>query len=74
MTPEKSKEIETARAETQLALLKAIPDAIEMGTAANVLRLAEAFAWVRNPSGPHGGGANPSATDLRRWRQTLARA
>ena len=63
MTPEMTKEIDTARGEAQLALLKAIPDAIDMSNSGHVLRLAEAFAWVRNPSEPHGGGAHPPATD-----------
>jgi hypothetical protein len=45
------------RKEAQQALLKRITEQAPTATGETLLRLAEAYAWLRFPNQPHGGGA-----------------
>ncbi len=50
-----SSEIDPAIEATRTALLEAIQRTAREGSSNVVLRLAEAYAWVTDPSQPHGG-------------------
>ena len=50
------REIDTAREEAMLTLLKRIKEsAAETSNGIMTLRLAETYAWVQYPNQPHGG-------------------
>jgi hypothetical protein len=51
--PAKTKEVDNARADAQLAILKVIGDDASQITAPNLKDLAEAFAWIHAPGQPH---------------------
>ena len=50
-----SSDLDTAIADARAALLEAITRTTREGSSNVVLRLAEAYAWVSDPSQPHGG-------------------
>ena len=52
-----SSDLDAAIVEARAALLEAITRKAREGSSNVVLRLAEAYAWVSDPSQPHGGAS-----------------
>lgn len=59
--PQTIQELNTARDEAKLAILRSLRSAVEAGAGGDHVRgLAEALAWLDAPGMPHGGSVNVS--------------
>jgi hypothetical protein len=58
MDTQQAETLNKASYETRLALFEAIRDRTNGATSAQLVNLAEAWAWLTSPAQPHGGTAS----------------